>query len=199
MKRLAPILLSMALVTNFVAPLRAQDAGNSADAVAQKEDADERYKRLAATVEDLVAAQAAQQKKINVLAQEIQNLRDENLKAASANVTKEELRSLAEKLKESERQREADKKLIVDEIAKLGKAPIAAPSSESHKPKIDPTGPVPDKGYEYAIVAGDTLSGIVAAYRKEGVKTTQALVEKANPNVNWNKLRIGQKIFIPTL
>ncbi len=198
MKRLVPFLLSMTLVTNYAAPLRAQDASNSADAVAQKEDADERYKRLAAAVEDLVATQALQQKKLNTLAEEIRNLRDENLKAAGANVTKEELRSLAEKLKESERQREADKKLIVEEIAKLGKAHAAVPNVESHKPKVDTSAPVPDKGYEYTVVAGDTLSGIVAAYRKEGVKVTQAMVEKANPNVNWSKLRVGQKIFIPT-
>ena len=167
MKRLVPIFLAVTAVMNFPAPLRAQDAVSSADAVAQKEEADERYKRLASTVEDLVAAQAAQQKKINALAEEIRNLREENLKAAGSAVTKEELRSLAEKLKESERQREADRKLIMEEIAKLGKASAAIPHAESHtKPKVDTSGPIPDKGYEYTVVAGDTLSGIVAAYRK---------------------------------
>ena len=185
------------LAANFTAPLRAQEANSNAAAVALKEETEERIKRLTATLEDSIATQAAQQKKISVLAEEIRNLRDENNKAASKTVTKEEFHSLAEKLKESERQREADKKLIMEELAKLAKAPAVTPTPEITKPKIDIDGPVPDKGYEYAVVAGDTLSSIVAAYRKAGVKTTQALVEKANPKVSWTKLKIGQKIFIP--
>ena len=53
------------------------------------------------------------------------------------------------------------------------------------------------KGYEYEVKAGDTLSLIVQAYRKQGVKVTSALVIKANPGLNPNRLFTGKKIFIP--
>jgi LysM repeat protein len=38
----------------------------------------------------------------------------------------------------------------------------------------------------------------VAALQKQGLKVTQKQIMDANPGVNWSKLRIGQKIFIPS-
>lgn len=52
-------------------------------------------------------------------------------------------------------------------------------------------------GYEYFIKDGDTLSALVKALRAQGHKVTEKTVMDANPGVNWNRLRIGQKIFIP--
>jgi len=41
------------------------------------------------------------------------------------------------------------------------------------------------------------VSGIVNKLSKQGLKMTQKQIIDANPVVNWNKLRVGQKIFIP--
>ncbi|MDB6057278.1 MAG: hypothetical protein JWO95_1122, partial [Verrucomicrobiales bacterium] len=46
------------------------------------------------------------------------------------------------------------------------------------------------------------LSAVVQAYNKKFVsegmkKISQSQVQAANPNVNWNRLRVGQKIVIP--
>jgi Tfp pilus assembly protein FimV len=54
-----------------------------------------------------------------------------------------------------------------------------------------------EDGYSYAIKSGDTLSGLVSQLRSQGIKVTQKQVTEANPNVNWNRLKVGQSIFIP--
>ena len=53
--------------------------------------------------------------------------------------------------------------------------------------------------------AHDTVDGmnlkrirkIIAKLRTRNMKITQRQIIEANPDVNWNKLQIGQKIFIP--
>jgi len=37
----------------------------------------------------------------------------------------------------------------------------------------------------------------VKRYNDEKIPVTTKAIKNANPNVDWNRLRIGQKIFIP--
>ncbi len=64
-------------------------------------------------------------------------------------------------------------------------------------PEPDPEPAAPQKGYEYEVKSGDTIHAIVAAYQANGVKVSVNQVLKANPGLNPNKLRRGQKVFIP--
>jgi LysM repeat protein len=57
-------------------------------------------------------------------------------------------------------------------------------------------------GVTYTIKSGDTLQAIVAAYnevfKSKGMKTiTLKQAMDANPNVDWNRLIVRQKIVIP--
>jgi hypothetical protein len=52
------------------------------------------------------------------------------------------------------------------------------------------------------VQSGDSLGAIVKAYnadfKSKGLKQiTMRQAREANPNVNWDKLRVGQKIVIP--
>lgn len=182
--------LALTLLFAMAFPALTQD-NEAAAAAAARQDAEERYKRLNAAVEDLITAQAAQQKKINDLTAALAELREEMARDAAKNTTRDDLRSLAEKVREIEKNREADKKLILEAIDKLKVAAVrpAAPSTTAAER--------PEKGYEHVVQSGDTLSSIVAAYRKEGIKVTMDMVLKANPKLDPNKMQIGQKIFIP--
>ena len=92
-----------------------------------------------------------------------------------------------------------DRDLILKEIEKLGKSITA--SASRPRPAADEPRPraadVPDKGYEYVVQSGDTLSAIVTAYREQGVKVTVDQVLKANPGLKASSLQVGKKIFIP--
>lgn len=60
--------------------------------------------------------------------------------------------------------------------------------------------PAPAKSTnEYLIRAGDTLSRVVSTFREQGQPMTLKLLQEANPGVQWNRLRIGQRIVIPEI
>ena len=75
--------------------------------------------------------------------------------------------------------------------------PVANPGGTVPRPPVaHPPGPT-EKGFEYKIKSGDRLQKIVAALKAQGFKATEKQIMEANPTVDWSKLKIDQKIFIP--
>ncbi|MCU0784771.1 MAG: LysM peptidoglycan-binding domain-containing protein [Verrucomicrobia bacterium] len=190
MKRILIFLVGLGLIVPPV--LRAQDAA-----------VEERLNKLNAHVEDLLAAQAEQQKRLAAQAKEIESLREQTAKPTGNFASQEDLRQLAGKLQEIDQKRVTDNEKILKEIEKLGKA-SAGTRTERKTPKTT-TEPVekpgvasgPEKGFEHVIQSGDTPSTIALAYREKGIKITTEQILKANPGLKPNSLRVGQKIFIP--
>jgi uncharacterized small protein (DUF1192 family) len=182
------------------------DETTAVAARAEKIDSEDRYNRLNNSVEELFTANLALQKRVAALTEEVDRLRGElreeknRTSTSAANyASQEDLGNLIKKLKELDEKRDADNKLIVEEVRKLIKS-IPAPAVEkpAEKPKEKET-PIPAKGYDYEIQPGDILSSIVSDYRKKGAKVTTQMVIKANPDVikNPDRLPVGKKIFIP--
>ena len=191
MKRISFLIVSMVLC---VAPtLRAQDAAT-----------EERFNKLSGQIEDLLAARAAEQKRIAELSREIENLREQSAKPTANYASQEEVKRLTEAVKEIDRKRLEDYDKIRAEILKLGKtlsAPLPPPkrttaTSPSDTPAAEKS-PNPEKGFDYVVQSGDNLSVIVQAYREKNIKVTMDQILKANPGLKPDKLRPGQKIFIP--
>ncbi|NLH73636.1 MAG: LysM peptidoglycan-binding domain-containing protein [Verrucomicrobia bacterium] len=180
---------------------KSQDA--SADAI--REEYEARFRSISAKIDDILGIQATLQRRINDLSAELGALREEQSRIAGQSVRPEDLRKLADKIREIDQKREDDKRIILEELRKLAQAPIPEPKprreetrKEETKKETEPSQPpVPQKGYEYVVKEGDTLSAIVEAYRQNGVNVTVDMVLKANPNVKPKSLRVGQKIFIP--
>lgn len=200
MKRI--LIFSLAAWLGGVSSLPAQ-SGFFASKAADQQAAEERYQRLAGKVQDLTEAQEALQRRIAALAEEIRALREQQAQPNADAVGREELKRLAEKVQEIDQKREADRELILKEIARLAKTtPPAAGSSSKLKADTTPAAGA-DKnyeGYEYVIKSGDTLRAIVAAYNEQGIKVTvdQVLKHPLNNKLNPNKLRVGQKVFVPS-
>jgi LysM repeat protein len=153
----------------------------------------ERINRLSVYVEDLLADKARQQQQIADLTREVQSLR-EQLAAVRGGVSQQDLAALAESVREVDRKRQADREVILKEIEKLGRNLTAArPPPPASPPPERPSRP----SYEYTVQQGDTLSAIVEAYRREGVRTSVEAVLKVNPGLNPTTMRIGQRIVIP--
>src|SRR5437667_3761414 len=108
---------------------------NPARAAVEREAAEENYKVLSSAVNGLTTGQADLQRRFGALADEIRALRAQDNKIDTSKfVTREELNRLVESVKEIDRKREADKKLILDEFEELKKdlrkmlsAPASAP------------------------------------------------------------------------
>lgn len=202
MKRIFTCLLLSLLIA---APLlRGQDSSAVA-AAASRQEAQENYQTLKGHVDDLVAAQADTEKKIQALAKEIADLREQMGKPTANNyATRDDLKTLADAIRDVDAKRVADNEKMLNEIsrqiAKLGRASGAPPPRSVEKPiPADPgTGPkTSDEGFWYEVKPGDTFSKIAAAYREQGVKVTTDQIAKANPSVDSTKLKVGQKIFVP--
>jgi len=173
-----------------------------AAAHAQDDATQQQINELNGHIRDQQETLEVQKKRIDALEKEISELRD---KSSAPAVNQDELQKLADQIQEIDKKRQADRELILKEIEKLGK--VSGGSTASHKPPpaVSPTpvdnpavaGTSPQKGYEYAVQRNDTLSIIVKAYREQGIKVTTDQILKANPGLNPNSLKVGQKIFIP--
>jgi len=160
--------------------------------------------KLSGQVQDLLAGQEQQTKQLAALEKEISDLRDKvNTPQVNDSASGADLKSLAEKVQEIDRKRQADRELILKQIEQLGKVAAAAPVHPKTKtapaPAPDETAApaTPQKGYEYVVKAGDTLSLIAKAYREQGVHVTTTQILKANPGLDASKLYVGKKVFIP--
>ena len=175
--------LLLVLAVGLIAPIaRAQDAAT-----------DERLNKLAGQIDDLQAASVQTQKRLADLAKEIEDLKQGQGKAGANYATQDDVTKLTAKLQEIDQKRMDDNDKILKEIEKLGKVTPMKPT-----PRVDiPPSTTPDKGYEYIVKSGDTISTIVAAYRDQNIKVTTDSILKANPNLKPTSLRVGQKIFIP--
>ena len=166
----------------------------------QDEATQEQINKLKGSVQDLIETQRSQAKRLDALEKEIDELRD---KAGGSGANQEDLQKLADQVQEIDKKRQADKELILKEIEKLGKT--GSPGSGRKSTPIVSTNPPvgganiggKQSGYEYSVQRNDTLSIIAKAYRDQGIKVTADQILKANPGLNPNNLKVGQKIFIP--
>jgi LysM repeat protein len=195
MKRVSYLLLTFALCA---APgVRAQDAATQ-----------ERLDKLSGRIEDLTAAHEALKKQIADLSKDLESLREQSGKPNTTYARQEDveksLKQVADAIKEVDRKRLDDAENVRAELVKLRKI-LEAPLPQSRKsatnaPKDVPVATpstTPEKGFEYIVKSGDTLDAIVLACREKNIKVTVPQVLKANPGLKAERLKVGQKIFIP--
>jgi peptidoglycan hydrolase CwlO-like protein len=179
--------------------------------IIQRQEAEANIKELRSKITDLEATCQSLQKQIDSLERELGKLR-EDLRASRNNnalaSVEEGLKRMAKDITEVDRKRQADNDRVTSYIEESfgrlekklsvppSRPPPAAPPAHT-KQGSGGTPPPSGKTYEYAVQSGDTLTGILNRLRKEGFKVTQKQVEDANPNVNWKRIQVGQKIFIP--
>ena len=195
-------------------PSRAQDAALLAD----RDAAEERYKKLNSAVESLIEENASLRKKVQQLGDRLATMRDEHAKAASDSSVQDDLKRLAEKIQDVDKKREGDMKQVAIELERIAKLVAGEPAATKGHVKSGSTTKVPadndkpptqkvsgtisTKGYTYKVQQGDYLSTIISAYnaefKKNGMKIiTEKQVLDANPRLNPKKMGPGQEIFIP--
>ena len=154
--------------------------------------------KLNGQVQDLLDAQTTQNKHIEALEKEIAGLGDR--------VNQNDCKKLTAQVQEIDRKRQEDNARVLKELERLGKTLGAPQPIRKTTPTVPTTTPAgnpgsaagsPQKGYDYNVRSGDTLSAIAKAYRDQGIKVTTDQILKANPGLNPGDMKIGQKIFIP--
>jgi LysM repeat protein len=191
MKRISLLLVTLALWT---APgLRGQDAAT-----------EERLNKLAGQIDNLVEGQQALKRQIEALAKELDNLRAEAGKPKGDYASAEDLKRVADAVKEVDRKRIEDSERIQTELKKLGKTLATAPAPVKKAPPTSTSDPgdttkssKSDTGFEYIVKSGDSLSAIVKAYHDKHINVSMNDILKANPNLVPEKMKVDQKIWIP--
>ena len=189
MKRFSLLMVGLALAT--VPPTAsAQDAAT-----------EERLNKLNGLVQDLVEDKANMKKQLDAMAKEVQSLREQSSNASGA-ANAEDLKRLAEQVREIDRKRVDDNERIMKALDELKKTLVSQrskpPTAAAANTGSSGGGGAPaEKGYEYIVQSGDTLSAIATAYKEQGVKVTADDILKANPGLKATSLTVGKKIFIP--
>ena len=190
MKKISLLLL---FVTLSVVPVFAQESGTQLQ-----------IDQLRGKLQDLTEAQEAQAKRIEAVIKKIDELSEKvNTPKVNNSASAEDLKALAETVKEIDKKRQSDRDYIAKQIDKLANMTANAPTTRIKAPPVTPkndetpTPSGPQKGYYYIVKDGDYLSTIAKAYRDQGVKVTTTQILKANPGLDANKLYTGKKIFIP--
>lgn len=191
MKRIS--LLLAALLLCGISKVRADDAAT-----------EERLNQLSGKIEDLIAGQEAQRKQLADLRHEIESLREQASKPTGNFAAQEDLKRVADTIKEVDRKRLEDYEKIRTTIKDLGATLAAQPAQKPRKsePPVKEMAqadkpPKNEKGFEYTVKSGDTISAIIAAYREQNIKVTEKQIMQANPGLVPEKMRLGQKIWIP--
>jgi hypothetical protein len=177
----------------FTASLaRAQDAATQ-----------QQIDQINGSIQNLIEMQAAQGKRLATLEKSVSDLQDKlNQPAANNSASADDLKKLAEQVKDLAKKQQDDNDLIVKELEKLGKGG-GIPATSHKPPSVSTDNPTPaagttQKGYYYEIKSGDTPSAIAKAYSAElKVKVTPEQIQTANPGLNPKNLIVGKKIFIP--
>jgi len=179
-------------------------SGHSQDAATE-----ERIKQLSGRIEDLIAGQEAQRKQISNLARELENLREQQSKPNANYAGQDDLKHLAKAIEEVDRKRIDDNEKIgatLDKIKKSLEASLKSPKSsvgaagDRERPPGNNSAKTEkqEKGFgEYTIQSGDTISAVIAAYKDKGIKLTERQIMAANPGLVPEKMKVGQKIWIP--
>ena len=200
-----PFLL-LSMVSLVFMPIRLLAQSTAAEAALERKANEERLARLNATVvtlsetlELLRSRNTELDQRVTSLNREINKLKEESVLANSRGITREEFNSLVEKLKEIERKREDDRKLILESIKDLAKLPVSTPTHS--KPSVEHQTEVGET-VDYTVKKGELLFQIIAAYNDEFAKQgrgriTEEQVKKANSDLNPNKIREKQVIRIP--
>ena len=186
---------------------------------------DERLRRVERDLESVKEANDALRKKlatVDAAVAEVSRLAAERANTSNnllkLTASKGELEQLQKALRESEQHREADKKWFIDQLKELGKVmstppnptpppPAVTPKAKAKSDAADKARPlppgVPDTGVYHVVEKNQTALEILKAYNddqkakgKPG-KLTLKQLEAANPGADMNKLRAGQKLFIP--
>lgn len=191
MKRISFLLCTALLAAPTISP--AQDAAT-----------EERLNKLSAQIDVLVEAKDQLNKKIEGLETEIRDLQTQVSKPTGNYASADDVKQLADAIKEVDKKRQEDNERVVKELQNLGKSlnnSVPSRSRPSETRHADPTGEAgasgSQDGYYYTVQEGDNVAMIAKAYREKGIKVTSQQILDANPGVKATSLKVGQKIFIP--
>lgn len=123
------------------------------------------------------------------LARDIEALRKTPREDAAARAR---LEQLEQQIRAVNAARESDRRQIVDDISRKVAGIVGSSSSGSRSSSSGRPSGGTETGYEHEVKPGETISAIAQAY-----KVSVSAIMRANNMKSSDKLRVGQKLFVP--
>ncbi len=195
------------LILGFAERSAMAQASYGAQAYAEQQQQEERWRRLSSQMEEGLASQEVLRKRVQSLEEENRRLNKKLNESGTTYVTPSQLDKVAKELNDKiyqvDKNREADQAVVKREVDQAFErmksliqnraATVPAPSDSGSTS----TSSAPDKFYTHEIQAGQTISAVAGAFRKQGVKVYESDIMAANPGINPKTLQVGQVIKIP--
>jgi len=208
MKLSIGLFVSLFILGFGVCPVFAQPS-YGAQAYAERQQQEERWRKISSQMEELLASQEVLRKRIQSLEEENRQLNKKLNESGTTYVTPSQLdkvaKDLNDKIYQVDKNREADQKVVKQEVGQAfermrklvqGRAETLAPASDGGS---STPSDAPDKFYTHTIQAGQTISAVVQAFKAKGIRVSTDDILKANPGINPKTLQVGQVIKIPKL
>ncbi len=161
--------------------------------------------QISGRIQDIYGVLDKQDKRLAALEKSVSDLQDKlNQPVVNNSASADDLKKLAEQVKELAQKQQDDNDVVLKEFEKLEKA--GGPPAPGHKTPgaVAPTTNnsnvnAGDKqnGYWQPVGRNDTISAIAKAYQDKGIKVTVKQILDANPGLDPNHLKVNQKIWIP--
>lgn len=169
--------------------------------LAQDAATEERFNKLSAQIEDLIDMKNVQNKKIEALEKQVNELQGKLNTPQGNYASADDLKQVADAVEKVDKNRKADNERVLNELEKLGKTLGGGGGSGSRrpapatdlKPPVDPSKP----HMEHKVESGETVEAIAKAYRDKGIKVTADQILAANPGLQPKTMKVGQTIIIP--
>jgi phage tail protein X len=174
-------------------------------AVAQDAATQQQLDQITGKIQDIYVVLDKQSQRITVLEKSVGDLQDKlNQPAANNGASADDLKKLAQQVKELAKKQQDDNDQIVKTLEKLAKGGGVSAPPRSRPTAVSTENPTPtppgskQNGYYYEVKDKDTLIAIAKAYSAElKTKITVDQILAANPGLTAKNLSVGKKIFIP--
>jgi LysM repeat protein len=188
MKRISFFLMAALLAVPMISS--AQDAAT-----------EERFNKLSAQIEDLIDMKNVQNKKIEALEKQVNELQGKLNTPQGNYASADDLKQVADAVEKVDKNRKADNERVLNELEKLGKtlSPGGGSGSRRPAPVTDSKPPIDlsKPHMEHKVESGETVEAIAKAYRDKGIKITADQILAANPGLQPKNMKVGQTIVIP--
>lgn len=177
---------------------------------------EQRFNELSGRIDSLREEIDAQRRQISELNRQLGEAREKLNRPTPNYAVHDDLKRVADAVEKMDKARIDDNRKIHAELERLVRIINTPPPVVAPPPRPRPTASTVDEPadkpsksaekhadkpqdyFEYEVKSGDTLDGIVQAYRQQlKIKLTRAQVLKANPGLTPEKIIAGRKIRIP--
>ena len=192
-----------AAILGWADQLASAQPSYGAEAYAQRQQAEQRWKKLSAQMEEMLASQELLRRRIQELEAENRRLTKKINDSNSSSVSPAELNKVVAQLEDQIQQVDKNRQSDVERMNRqLNKSIDELRKALRTRPAPTPSGSSGGRSFsgnylQHTVESGQTIDAIMRAAKANGINVTTQEIIDANGGLDPRKLQVGQVIKIP--